>query len=86
MTSAGTKKLLNNIDNIYQISEHVPSKRRTSIVKGFSQNSWRNSIASRNRGYNSSTKFCHICSRNGHSTQECWFNGRNKGTDGYGSR
>ena len=86
VTSAGTKKLLNNIDNIYQISEHVPSTRRTSIVKGFSQNSWRNSVASRNRGYNSSTKFCHICSRNGHSTQECWFNGRNKGTDGYGSR
>ena len=86
VTSAGTKKLLNNINNIYQISEHVPLTRRTSIVKGFSQNSWRNSVASRNRGYNSSTKFCHICSRNGHSTQECWFNGRNKGTDGYGSR
>ena len=28
---------------------------------------------------NRPSKFCHICMRNGHATQECWFNGRNEG-------
>ena len=73
--------MISNVDKICQIIQHVPSKSRTSILKGFSQNIRRNSVASRNTGYISSPKFCHICSRNGHSTHE-WFSGVKKGTYG----
>ena len=38
------------------------------------------------KGTRSNPKFCHICFKPGHSTQECYFNGRFAGVPNHSSR
>lgn len=75
----GTRKLLSNIDNIFKVTK--------SSFNGQTAPSRRNYLSSGYRagpqlgrglrsGPHSASKFCHICLKRGHNTQECWFNGR----------
>ena len=81
LNNYGTRKLLSNIDKVHRI------KRQSQSVQHSSDRVYRpvyrhnNDRGSRpgNRNRPQSSKYCHICVRNGHNTQECWFNGRNDG-------
>ena len=84
----GTKKLLSNIDNVHRVLAQVqPSgpNKPTYMYRIPSHQMHHRRPASQNRPDNHkrwSPKYCHICMRNGHATQECWFNGRADGWSG----
>ena len=70
---AGTRKLLNNINELHQIISTQPVTAHYRRRPGYHRNSPHDY---RNRPV--PHKFCHICYRSGsHSTNECWYNGRN---------
>ena len=84
----GTKKLLSNIDNVHRVLAQVqPSgpNKPTYMYRMPSHQMHHRRPGSQNRPDNHkrwSPKYCHICMRNGHATQECWFNGRADGWSG----
>ena len=85
----GTKKLLSNIDNDHRVSAQVqpsgPNNKPTYMYRMPSHLMHHRRPGSQNRPDNHkrwSPKYCHICMRNGHATQECWFNGRADGWSG----
>ena len=75
----GTRKLLYNIDKLHKITKPISYSVQTSSSRGFRQTARGNNTHSKFRGHCHPLNYCHICSRNGHSTQECWFKGRNSG-------
>ena len=88
LNNYGTKKLLSIIDKVYRITGQGQSSVRNGSVRthrsAYRPNGGRSYHPNGDRsrpGYSNrnTSKYCHICVRNGHSTQECWFNGRNEG-------
>ena len=75
---AGTKKLLSNIDAVHRVTKTATHTANRMSARGFRQS--RGHL--RPRGYGtmprtgSVNKYCYICARSGHDTQECWFNAR----------
>ena len=82
LNSFGKKKLLKNIDAVHQVTSantnHAVPRNGYTFVG-------RSGFPAKSRGYRNGPKYCHICSRNGHSTQDCWYNGRNAGLNGLNS-
>ena len=74
----GTRRLLSNVDSSCKITRPA-SRKQTAPPSRMSQISGNRSGLLSGRGPRSFPKFCHICSKRGHSTQECWFNGRAAG-------
>ena len=78
----GTKKLLSNIDKLCKVTRpdsqtqtlHSNRNHRYGGGRPRSQGA---------RGPRTSQKYCHICSKQGHSTQECYYNGKITGTSRY---
>ena len=85
LNTNGTRKLLSNVDKMCKVTRPVSQGqtipgRRMSQFSGVGrgpQMGWRP---------RSNAKYCHICSRGGHSTQECYFNGRVTETSRVSSR
>ena len=78
----GTKKLLSNTDRIIKVTkpgyyDQTAQPRRNSETSGYRPGPKSGGWA--HNSNNRPAKYCHICMRNGHATQECWFNGRNEG-------
>ena len=75
---AGTKKLFSNIDAVHRVTKTATHTANRMSARGFRQS--RGHL--RPRGYGtmprtgSVNKYCYICARSGHDTQECWFNAR----------
>lgn len=93
INTEGTGRLLRNIDKLHRVTRQYATLEQNNSSQGYRQGFRRNAKGFPSRGYQpspnyrSSYRYCHICSRNGgHSTQECWFNGRNNGSAGYASR
>ena len=93
INTEGTRSLLCNIDKLHRVTRQYTTLEQHNLSQGYRQGFRRNTRGFTSRryqsspNYRSSHKYCHICSRNGgHSTQECWFNGRTNGSSGYGSR
>ena len=88
MRKYGTKKLLSNIDNVHRVSAQVQpsgSNKPTYMYRMPSHQMHHRRPGSQNRPDSNkiwSPTYCHICMRNGHATQECWFNGRADGWSG----
>ena len=84
---SGTRKLLANIDAVHRVTKIAASTGNKKPLYGSRPSHNR----MRPRGYGTMSqagparKYCHICSRNGHSTQECWFNARCTPMGGIGS-
>ena len=74
----GTRRLLSNVDSSCKITRPA-SRKQTAPPSRMSQISGNRPGLLSGRGPRSFPKFCHICSKRGHSTQECWFNGRAAG-------
>ena len=69
----GTRKLLENINKVHKVCNMQRAHRQHTDYNNFRQRQ------TSFRGNNQSSKYCHICCRNGnHSTYECWYNGRNE--------
>ena len=75
---SGTRKLLTNIDAVHRVTKTTASPGNKKPTHGFRPN--RGHLHARGYSTESRTgswrKYCHICARNGHNTQECWYNGR----------
>ena len=80
LNNFGLRKLLSNINRVHQITSprQAPSSDRQMNT---TKSGCRRAYVARNyaRGGQYASTFCHICSRDGHETRECWFNGRNNG-------
>ena len=80
LNNYGTRKLLSNIDKVHRIvaqsQASVPDRSGRMYRPAYRANTGKSRPGNNN---NRPSKFCHICMRNGHATQECWFNGRNEG-------
>ena len=81
LNSFGTRKLLKNIDAIYKVTNEGANAKTLESIKGFSYVG-RSGFPAKGRGFQSGPKYCHICSMKGHSTQDCWYKGRNTNLDG----
>ena len=93
VNTEGTRRLLCNIDKLHRVTRQYATIEQNNFSQGYRQVFRRKANGFPGRRYQSSQnygishRYCHICSRNGgHSTQECWFNGRNNGSAGYASR
>ena len=64
------KKLLKNIDTVYKETHDSTNPMATGPIKGFTFVG-RPGFPAKGREYHSGPKYCHICSRKGHSTQDC---------------
>ncbi|MEW8544985.1 MAG: SGNH/GDSL hydrolase family protein [Candidatus Thiodiazotropha sp.] len=80
LNASGTRRLLSNIDKVHRVTKFSPRSNITRPSQGFRKgsNNYRGSNnfksgSNHNRSYK---RFCHICTKNGHNTQECWYNGR----------
>ena len=84
---SGTRRLLSNIDTVHSVTKTFPSSSHKRPSHGFRPN--RSHLHPRDYGrrphFGFVTKYCHICSRNDHSTQECCYNGRGIPRSGMGS-
>ena len=78
LNSYGTRKLLSTIDKVHRVAAQsqasVPDSSGRMYHPAFRANTGKSRPVNNN---NRPSKFCHICMRNGHATQECWFKGRN---------
>ena len=78
----GTKKLLSNVDKTCKVTRpdtqgyDAPAPRMPRY-SGFGRGH------QSGRRPRSNPKYCHICSKQGHSTQDCYFNGRMNETSRY---
>ena len=84
--SFGIKKLLRNIDVFHRVTGSganikysAPGKRRYSYPTHSNNSSY-------DRSYHNRQKYCHICSRKGHDTIDCCYNGRSTGSAGFRQR
>ena len=75
LNNQGTRMLLSCINKVITVTKYTPRHYKSNPPRGSYMN--RNNSRPPRNGHNMSTKFCHICSTPRHSTQECWFNGRN---------
>ena len=75
LNNEGTRRLLSSINWHITVMKYTPRPYKPKPSHGPYIN--RNNSRPPSNGQNRSTKFCHICSTSRHSTQECWFNGRN---------
>ena len=75
--SFGKRNLLRNIDTVHRVTNPdtnskpaAPAKRECTFSgqSGFPSNE-RFGFPSKGKGYHNRSKYCHICSMNGHSTQ-----------------
>ena len=73
LNTVGTRKLLSNINELHQIvCTHPVNAHYRSCPEYYHSppNDYQNRLGTH--------KYCHICYRKGsHSTDECWYNGRN---------
>ena len=80
LNNYGTRKLLSNIDKVHRVAAQsqasVPDRSGRMYRPAYRANTGKSRPSNNN---NRPSKFCHICMRNRHATQECWFNGRNEG-------
>lgn len=75
----GTRKLVTDIDKTCKIKRSaVPEHNRNQSKRPF-MGPRRMMAPPAYRGRQQMSKFCHICQINNHSTQQCWYNGRNSG-------
>ena len=71
---SGTQKLISNINKIYTITVNKTDNDHSSVP--------RKDLANRRPAYSVqhqhrlTHKYCHICARKGHATEESWYNGR----------
>ena len=73
-----TRELLSNINKLHQVTRTFQEFKSKPFVQRYRSSSRNMAKATNFRQFRSPTKYCHICSRTGgHSTQECWYNGRN---------
>ena len=84
LNNYGTRKLLSNIDKVHRVAAQgqasVPDRSGRMYRPAYRANNGKSRPGNNNNNNNNRpSKFCHICMRNGHATQECWFNGRNEG-------
>ena len=78
----GTRKFLSNIDKICIISRPASQIQTFPSSRKFQFDGGRPSLHA-GRGPHSLNKFCHICFKRGHSTQECYYNVKAAGSPGY---
>ena len=78
----GTRKFLSNIDKIYKVSRPASQIQTFPSNRSFQFGGGRPSSHA-GRGPHSLNKFCHICFKRGHSTQECYYNVKAAGSPGY---
>ena len=77
LNSHGTKRLLRNIDNIFRITKGNSGPSNTGQTYQPQPRLYGMPLGDRRQFR--SPRYCHICCRKGHSTSDCWFNGRNAG-------
>ncbi|MCG8048029.1 MAG: SGNH/GDSL hydrolase family protein, partial [Candidatus Thiodiazotropha endolucinida] len=78
LNSFGTRKFLSNVDKVCKIAKSLSFAGQRTSGSTIFHNSRRSSVPAAMR-YRSPRKYCHICAVNGHSTDECWYNGRSSG-------
>lgn len=78
----GKRKLLSNINDLCKVTNDQNSSQPRRMFQGSRQGA----RPPQRRGPHSMSKFCHICQINRHTTQECWYNGRNSGMPGRSSQ
>lgn len=71
----GTRRLLSSINKVITVTKYTPRLYKPKPSQGSHMN--RNNPRPPRNGYHMSSNFCHICSKPSHSTQDCWYNGRN---------
>ena len=72
LNASGTKRLLSNIHKVHNIC------RNSKLIRhSYGPRTQGKTIKPNGTRGPSSLKFCHICSRTGHFTRDCWYNGRN---------
>lgn len=79
INTAGTRKLLRNINEVHQIISTLPMEDHRKNRPGFKRNHYNGFKPNHfnNRNSRRLINFCHICHiGGGHNTEECWFNGR----------
>ena len=91
LNNYGTKKLLSNIDKVHRVTSQVQPTGRNKpsyMYRTPAQHGVRRSGNNDRPGHlrRQTNKYCHICMKNGHVTQECWFNGRTEGWSGRSMR
>ena len=78
LNNYGTRKLLSTIDKVHRVAAQsqasVPDSSGRMYRPAFRASTGKSRPVNNNNRF---SKFCHICMRNGHATQECWFKGRN---------
>ena len=91
----GTRKLLRNLDTVHCITSPYPrsqpagpvSQKRPFAGRADSYSRRYHNCQHRKASHNvqsqNGLKYCHICLVRGHGTQECWFNGRDRGMNRY---
>ena len=78
----GTKKLLSNIDKLCKVTRPDSQTQTLHSNRNHRYGGGRPRPQGA-RGPRTSQKYCHICSKQGHSTQECYYNGKITGTSRY---
>lgn len=73
---SGTKRFLTNINKVIGVTNSSPYSNKLRLSHGYRQNQNASNPAR-------SQKYCHICTRKGHSTHDCWFNGRGTPRSGF---
>lgn len=74
----GKRKLLSSINEVCKITSDQNQRYPRRLFQGSRQGV----RPPYHRGSRPLSKFCHICRTNNHSTQVCWYNGRNSGMPG----
>ena len=87
--SFGIKKMLRNIDAFHKVTgtgthlrPSAPGRKRYS----YPSHSNHSNDSKNRRSYHNGPQYCHICSRKGHGTIDCWYNGRNTNQVGFRQR
>ena len=78
LNQQGKQKLLSNINNVCKITNVQKPLRPKRLFQGSQQGA----RPPYHKGPRSMSRFCHICKTNSHSTEMCWYNGRNTGMPG----
>ena len=76
LSASGTRKLLQCIDKTFKITRSSEPQRTPSNPPRARYHKPAAGRRYRQHGQSFNTNYCHICSMNNHSTNNCWFNGR----------
>ena len=72
LNTHGTRRLLSNINKVISVTKYIPRSNKPTHFQGSHPN--QNNTRPTSNGHRMSPKFCHICFKRNHSTQECYFN------------